>query len=356
MMGAMRWSIALWLLAACGSGVSTPTTSRPPQNLAFATSTVYAGDFGGIAAGDAICEQLAHEAGLGGTWSAWLSDKATSAYSRIRDVPGGWVLLDGSPVARSASEVVTGSLLTPIMRDERGRDIRAGQVEVWTGTSPDGTPRETCNDWTTADPATAGTIGFDESGAGEFTLYIDRPCDSPRRIYCFETDRSAAVTIAPITGRLAFVTANSWQPNAGGVPAADALCQSEASAAGLSGTFLALMPLASATAASRFDTSGAPWTTPLGVPLSPTAAELFTGEYVGLWNWHADGSTDVSATTWGGDPINSANENGCSAWTSPVGTLPEVSCTMPWRTTRSSLVGGGCYCNDPTQHLRCMQP
>lgn len=56
-------------------------------------------------------------------------------------------------------------------------------------------------------------------------------------------------------GRLAFVTDDVFQPG-GGIAAADALCQREASAAGLPGTYCAELATSTGPAEARFDLSG----------------------------------------------------------------------------------------------------
>lgn len=354
-MDPMRWWIAI-AVAACNS--TEPAADRPPQNIVFATSAVQTGNLGGVTGGDAICNDLAHEARLGGTWVAWLSDSTTTAFSRVENVSGGWVLVDGTPIALSANDLVTQSILAPIARDERGRDIRSAQPEVWTGTMQDGTQSDAdCAHWTIEDATTSGTIGSAALGSYAFGSLSYRYCNQPRRLYCFETDRSAAVTVVPVTGRIAFISAGTWAPNAGGVANADALCASEAAAAHLTGTYLALLPLATAESSSRFDTSGAPWVNTVGVAIADPASDLFSAAYLGLMNRRADGTVSGNDDAWSGDPIDSATENGCMAWTSAATGQLEVFCGSAWATDRvSRYAGNNCFCEAPNLHLYCLQP
>lgn len=64
-------------------------------------------------------------------------------------------------------------------------------------------------------------------------------------------DRSQPVAVAPSSGRTAFLTIQRLIPDAGGLTTADALCSSEATAAGLSGTYRALLATTTGTAISR---------------------------------------------------------------------------------------------------------
>src|SRR5438067_367824 len=106
----MRWA-AIAMMCACG-GTTTPR-DRPPENIAFATSTVQTGNLGGLDGADMLCTRLAHDAGLDGTYVAWLSVSTTTAFSRVQQAPG-WVAVDGTPIAETASDLASGGILSPL--------------------------------------------------------------------------------------------------------------------------------------------------------------------------------------------------------------------------------------------------
>jgi hypothetical protein len=348
----MRGAV-LAVLAACGT--TSATKDRPVENIAFVTSTVHTGNLGGLEGADALCNGLATDAGIGGTYVAWLSTSTTSAYSRIQNGTG-WVAIDGVPVAVQPSDLVTRSILSPLALDERGHEVGSTQQEVWTGTTSDGlADPNTCSDWTTDDPMKSGGIGDAPNGGGSFTLNGARPCAAPRRIYCFETDRTTQVTIPAPSGRLAFVTSVVWIPGAAGVAAADQLCQSEAASAGLSGTFLAVLPLPTAVSASRFDVTGPNWFNTAGMPLVESPERLFTATYLrAFWAYQADG-TRVGATVWGGEPEDDHQENACGGWTTGAGTQGYAGSTETSSHT-GLFVANGTACDAIFVHLLCLQP
>jgi hypothetical protein len=351
-MAAMRW-VSIAMLAACGT---SSLKDRPDQNIAFATSTVQTGNLGGLAGADAVCTKLAHGAGWDGTYVAWMSSTTTSAFSRV-PASVGWVSVDGTPIATSVNDLVTAAILSPIAYDEHGHDVRPGQIETWTGTLADGTTdNNNCADWTSDDPAKIGSVGDSSAGGSVFTNSMGRFCNAPRRLYCLETDRTAPVTVPAPTGRLAFITNAVWAPNAGGIADADAKCQSEAQMAGLSGTYLALLPSPGTTAASRFDTSGPVWMTVGGVALSETAERFFTADYLrGFMNTLPDGSRANVQQAWAGDPVN-AQLTTCSGWTMPVNAMT-ASAGNPRRSSHQLAFSvSATTCDTATLHLYCLQP
>jgi hypothetical protein len=352
-MNAMRWTV-LAMLAACGT--SNTARDRPAENIAFATSTVQTGNLGGLAGADALCNSLADDAGIGGSYVAWLSISTTTAFSRVESVPG-WVAVDGTPIATQPSDLATASILSPIGLDERGHDVRMTQRQTWTATGADGTPYGgTCSDWTSEDPLNNGGVGDASSGGPGFTQTVNVACSSPRRLYCFETDRSAHVAVPAPAGRLGFVTTATWLPGGGGVPAADTQCQSEATSAGLTGTFLAVLPLPTATTASRFAVTGPNWFNTAGIPLAEAPDQLFTGSVLrGFWDHAADG-TRFGAVVWGGDPNDDHAENECGGWTTPDVTLIVAVGTTDGSTHGDVFGISSRGCDAIDAHLLCLQP
>jgi hypothetical protein len=108
------------------------------------------------------------------------------------------------------------------------------------------------------------------------------------------------------------------------------LCQSEANAAGFTGTFRALLATDGASAASRFDATRAPWVRPDGVPITPTAAQAFQNNTT-AWDVALNTTADLSLQfgnwlVYSGEPTPGAGVNPltqpgtaastCDNWTS----------------------------------------
>jgi hypothetical protein len=140
----------------------------------------------GIAAGDAICRNLAAAAGLANadSFKAWLSDSSTDARDRLTS-DGPWARLDGMMVAESKSALLNSWLNTSVSVTENGDYV--GSL-VWTGTSEGGTmSSEVCSDWTNSSDSAAGLAGqSNDSNAKMWTHRNYPPCFNSERLYCFE--------------------------------------------------------------------------------------------------------------------------------------------------------------------------
>lgn len=265
-------------------GIQLLLLSKAPQpNIAFVTSLGYDGNLGGLEGADQKCQALATAAGLPlNTYKAWLSTSTVNAIDRLGTARG-WVRVDGKPFADTKADIVAGKIFHPLRVDENGNfDNQVWGSKVWTGTYGDGTVNSsaTCNDWISADSTLSGSEGHDDGVTSAYTWTGTSGCNyNTPRLYCFGVDKNAPVTVTPVVGRIAFHTRNSWIPS-GGLASADQLCMDEAGAAGLSGSFKALLATDGASAASRFNTNGLPWVRPDGVSIAPTAAALFSAEFL----------------------------------------------------------------------------
>jgi hypothetical protein len=174
-------------------------------------------------------------------------------------------------------------------------------------------------------------------------------CNEAISIYCFGTDRVQQVDPFPAPQRRAFVSAQPW--TVAGIASADAQCQSDAFAAGLPGTYLALLPTANAAASSRF-TIGVPWSRVDGAVLTTTLANGFYAPLDVLANGALISQTEV----WtGGDPTTApVGGTPCSNWTS-------VSMQLTTTTGGSADAGpngftsGNATCKSNIEHLYCFQ-
>lgn len=153
----------------------------------FVTSTKHDGNLGGLAGGDAICQQRADEAGLTGTYLAWLSDSTGSPSTRFIQSPGPYVRTDGVQVADDYADLTDGDIDSHILTDENGIP---GISSVKTGTAEDGTPLTTnCSDWTSA--ANVFEQPFGSNNAPFFDLaswssISTTSCPTELALYCFE--------------------------------------------------------------------------------------------------------------------------------------------------------------------------
>ena len=348
--------------------VTVTASFAPPANIAFITSTTHTGNLGGLAGADAICQARASAAGLPGTYKAWLSASTASARTRLGAATG-WVRTDGKPFANGLADLTAGRILYPLVLDERGASV-AG-VTAWTATTGTGNLTSTaCSDWTDGtSTAVTATIGFSDYGTSGWTQNGGGTCASTQHLYCLGTSWTATATPPAATGvRRAFVTDGAWIPS-GGLAGADALCTSEATAAGLPGTYRALLATSTATAASRFSITGGPWARVDDVVLAPTAAG-FLGTAAGAPPVFWQAPLNVSASrqyrfdrAWAGAPTLASNGNGtsCGNWTTAASTAwGDVGITASSRTATAfanytTLGSGITACDTTGNKIYCLQ-
>ena len=331
------------------------TVTCVPANLAFVTSLTYVPyQIGGQQGADAACQARAQAAGLDGTYVAWLSTSMISAASRIPASARGWYRTDGHPIADTLASLTGGKILYPISTDETGAAVPVVPF-VFTGTANDGTnmlngmPVATCSDYT--DPTGQVVVAEPVGGKGAWSDYSNGPCNSAARLYCLGISYSAAVSVPAATTRTAFVTKAAFIPS-GGLTGADALCQQEAAGANLPGTYKAHLATSTATAISRFDTSGPPWARVDHVLLAATASAL--GQVQNSWlampDQAADGSAIGLVMFWGtsGPSLQSASYL-CQNWSSTGPTDLGYESYAP-------VVGySNAYCSATYVRLLCLQ-
>ena len=184
---------------ACDDGNMTDSdactnTCMVNVNRVFVSSAEYQGDLGGVAGADAKCQTLATNAGLGGTWMAWISDNngssaPTNRFTTKSALP--YVKVDGTKVADSWADLTDGSLDSPIDRYETGAPAM-GENDVWSNTTPSGAKKPgdyECYDWTDNgdEPDSNGQIGSLMAVNGGWSdVNQTRDCNNNKRIYCFE--------------------------------------------------------------------------------------------------------------------------------------------------------------------------
>ena len=301
---------------------------------------------------------MSASAGLPGHYVPWLPTSTVNATAALGSARG-WIRPDGLPfadtigVAGGATGLVNGQIYYPPAIDELGAPIGMGLA--WGG-HQDGSPYPgaPCADWTTNSAGAQSIEGDPNSGSGMWTYGYGSQCNEALSLYCFGTDLSAPVTVAAPTGRRAFLSKGNFDPSTG-LTGADSLCQSEAASASLPNAshFLALLATSSASAASRFDLSGANWQRPDGVAMASSVSALVSGQILAAVTQHADGSyIELQGTVWTGATSKDLSAAGtqvstCDSWTSSaaVDAGPYPSVGVSDQATSEWFYGGGYNCN-----------
>lgn len=169
--------------------------------IVFATSQTFTGDLGGVDGGDMKCQALARDAGLSGSFLAFLSDapEAGPAVTAASRFPGNgpWLLRTRDARGRllrafDERAQLAGPPRTPIDQDEAGRVFGPfDKRHAWTGTLLDGgaeasSPNRdtTCRRWSTI--AATGLYGIIDVPTGLWSGLGAVSCASDNRLYCFE--------------------------------------------------------------------------------------------------------------------------------------------------------------------------
>lgn len=169
---------------ACGD--ETSSEGRPGgvagERVFFATADTFDGALGTAEAIDELCQARAGQAGLTGTYRAWLPSGGRVAADKIADAR--YVRTDGVVIARSRADLLDGTIENPLNRDERGEQVGG---DVWTGTLSTGAEApDTCGLWSIGDDSARGLCGSTAFVDGRWTENIVPRCDTGLRLFCFE--------------------------------------------------------------------------------------------------------------------------------------------------------------------------
>jgi hypothetical protein len=224
-----------------------------------------------LSGADTVCNSIAGAiASLAGTYVAYVTRNGVNVNSRL-GAARGFIRPDGKPFADSlASPTYPGQIFYPPALDEYG--AYGESWDVLTGAAMDGSAHSNnCLDWTLVDSTRQAQTGVRGAGSYTWSSYYQQGCDQSFRLLCLGVDHTVRVTVPapPAKKRVVFITSNGFSPNAGGLSTADMACAINASVAGLSGTFKAMLATTSASIASRFTPSGVPVVRPDGVWVSP---------------------------------------------------------------------------------------
>jgi len=164
----------------CTSGACAAGACR--DKLVFVTSQSYTGNLGGLAGADTKCNVLATNAGLGGTWVAWLSTSGGSAISRIVDQQ--YRNTNGEVAFTSKFFMSIVGAWVAINYDEFGNST--GSDLAWTASNAVGLQRpDTCSDWASTS-GEAGTGNPSVSNEWSLSGVATSPCTESHRLICFE--------------------------------------------------------------------------------------------------------------------------------------------------------------------------
>lgn len=329
---------------------ATGETMGPGPNLVFVTSTAMAPADVTPGSADAFCSDLATDAGLPGTYVAWISTDDEDAIERLGDARG-WVRTDGQPFVDRQTDLIEGRVLYPPVLDENG-NAKRGRA-VLTGTESDGSASSfNCENWT---DFTKGYFAFGRPGGGAEWWSSGpgiRNCAEPDpvHLYCFGIDLTTPVEFQAVEGRFAFVTQAEVTGDVG-LDAFDGLCNQEAGAGGLPGTYRALVATESGSAFDRFDTRGPTWVNTLGVPLAESADVLPELAHIEVAPSLTALGEPVGGEYWtGASSPGSISGNTCSNWTAidGLGDFYYAAATTDW----FDAPAHNC---DATDRLLCLQ-
>ncbi|MEZ4447878.1 MAG: hypothetical protein R3B09_00275 [Nannocystaceae bacterium] len=160
------------------------------RKVIFASSVLYAGDLLGLTAADATCKELADAADLEnpGAFIAWLSTPSLSMADRIEPSQVKYVRSDGALIADGWADLVDGTILSPINKDELGGDATEMGEMAWTGTKIDGlVDTRHCNSWTSGSFTNEGLTGWLTGADFQWTQLGVLKCNFEAHLYCIET-------------------------------------------------------------------------------------------------------------------------------------------------------------------------
>jgi hypothetical protein len=153
------------------------------EHRVFVTSTLTTGSFGSVAAGDAICANLALSAGLQRRYVAILSDASTAANVHVTINGPVYKFTDAVTkvlVANGSADFWDGTIATAI--DTAENYTIPSAVGAWTGSTPAGGINTNCGSWTGVATGTRG--GNSAVDSTWIQLLAGTPCGASMRLYC----------------------------------------------------------------------------------------------------------------------------------------------------------------------------
>lgn len=171
-----------------------PGVCGPDCHVMFVTSKTFMGNIGGVTAADSNCATVAAAStnadirARSSRFIAWISDSASGIATRLPQT-GSYARTDGTAIAGSRAELISGQLKINIILDESGNEIQTGGLvgASWTGSTGAGTASShNCNDWSSAAAGAGGDIGRATSSDSTWTLYDQAACNLAKHLYCID--------------------------------------------------------------------------------------------------------------------------------------------------------------------------
>jgi len=176
----------------CGPGC-TSENDIDCRKIVFVTSQTFTGALGGVAGADEKCQSAAGNAGLTGTFLAWIADDTPGSSPEQRFTKNGsYILVDGTVIADSWMDLTDGSLLNAINKDESGV-VRSDRA--WANVKSDGSVKgstsfdiDSCYGWRSgsAQGKGRGWLGISKATGPQWTDGSSSSCQGQARLYCFE--------------------------------------------------------------------------------------------------------------------------------------------------------------------------
>ena len=135
---------------------------------------------------DATCQTLASNAGLVGTFQAWLADSTDNPGTRQSQVGTPYIRTDGAVIANDWADLTDGSIAVGISLDESGT---AASGNVWSNVDPVGGGNAAagdCGDWTIGMNSTTGRLGLVGSTSSTWSNNSGTLCNLLQHLYCVE--------------------------------------------------------------------------------------------------------------------------------------------------------------------------
>lgn len=177
----------------CGTGETEYTlqeaTPLVVDKTVFVSSVAYTvTELGDVNSAHTKCQTLATNAGLAGTYKAWISDDTYSPLNDFTQASGKYKMVDGTVIANNWADLVDGTLSSSISKTESGGSTAAAWGYTWTGTADSGAhyANNDCTGWT-ATSGVNGRCGKASLSTDGWTSFGFCSCGSmTNAIYCFE--------------------------------------------------------------------------------------------------------------------------------------------------------------------------
>lgn len=187
--------------------LNTTGDSIDSQKRIFITQNVFDPfEIQGLNGADTICQNIANDKNLEGSWKAILSDSNNSFKDRVKASNNHYTLIDNiTVVANSFTDLIDGNIVASISITEDGTETNLNSKAVWTGTKYDGSlsqipenekgklPTINCNDWTVGIDVDAectayyaGSYGLASEINYKWIEFGYICCDRAAHLYCIE--------------------------------------------------------------------------------------------------------------------------------------------------------------------------